>query len=42
LNRIGPTQQPTLFTPDRTPGARDRPWSVSIEPIAASTCHGTP
>jgi hypothetical protein len=41
LNCIGPAQQPNRLTPERTPGACERPWSVSIDPIAASTCHGT-
>jgi hypothetical protein len=42
LNCIGPAQQPWRLTPERTPGARERPWSASIEPIAASTVQGTP
>ena len=42
LNCIGPAQQPWRLTPERTPGAVERPWSVSIAPIAASTGQGTP
>ena len=30
------------MTPVRTLGARERPWSVSIEPMPARTGHGTP
>ena len=41
LNCIGPAQQPYELTPERRPGALERPWSVSIEPIPASTCPGT-
>jgi hypothetical protein len=35
LNCIGPLQQPLAFTPERTPGSCERPWLVSILPIAA-------
>ena len=32
---IGPAQQPWLFWPEWTPGAVERPWSLSILPMAA-------
>ena len=35
LNCIGPLQQPKLLTPERPPGAAERPWFVSTLPIAA-------
>jgi hypothetical protein len=39
-NCIGPAQHPNALTPACTPGAVERPWSVSIEPMAARI-HGS-
>jgi len=36
LNCIGPAQQPAKFTPERTPACVERPWRLSIDPIAVS------
>jgi hypothetical protein len=41
LNCIGPAQQPKALTPDCTTGARERPWSDSIAPMAARIGQGT-
>src|SRR6266508_4740358 len=42
LNCIGPEQQPKLLTPQRTPGALERPWLDSTLPIPARTCQPSP
>ncbi len=38
---MGPAA-PAKLAPERTPGAVERPWSVSTLPMAASTDQGSP
>ena len=41
-NCIGPAQQPNALTPERTPGAVERPWSLSTAPMPARIHGSTP
>jgi hypothetical protein len=41
-NCIGPAQQRAWLSPVATPEARERPWSDSFFPMAASTRQSTP